>query len=110
MKTAEEKILTAQFEHALNVSMSQLRVAMAHVAPVVVGLHEGSADHRYLVNGLIELNNLHGYLTQQLMSLLTGIEDPEAAGRALLKGAKETIESMPAEPDKKVPLDEHLFH
>jgi hypothetical protein len=62
------------------------------------------------VTGLIELNNLHVYLTQQLIALLTGIENPEAAALALLKGAKETIDSTPAEPEKKVPLDEQLFH
>lgn len=96
MNEAEQRILTARFEHVLNASVSQLRLISAHIAPVASRLDEKSADRGYLVEGLMEITNLHMYLMLHLNSIATGIADPVAATQAVLAGAEECARGLGA--------------
>jgi hypothetical protein len=101
METAKERILAARVEHTLNVSLSQLRIIAAHVSPVATGLDEQSEDRQFLVEALVELTNLHSYLTQQLMVFGTGIEDANGAAQAVADGAQEAVDAMVSDAEKK---------
>lgn len=104
MKDADEQIQLANMELVLNVALAQLRVIHAHIQPVADQFDESSEERRYLMAGVVEMVNLHGYLTNRLNELTTGIADPVEAAKVIVDGAKRCAQQMQTDADAEKAL------